>query len=496
MGERDDLILVIDQGTTGSKVLLMDGSSRICGRAYREITQYYPKAGWVEHDLAEIWTGIVDLISQVLSGVDVRRVKALALTNQRETVAVWDRASGQPLAPAVVWQCRRSADICQDLIEQGYNELFRRKTGLKIDPYFSGTKVKWLLDNTNGLREKAVKGQVCIGTIDSWLLWNLTGGQVFATDYSNASRTLFYNIYTLEWDLELLEILGIPAAALPEVNPSSCFYGKTVAVGKLPAGVAITGVIGDSQGALFGEACFRPGMAKATYGTGTSLMMFAGKKPVLPPEGLVATLAWGLGNEPAYALEGVINVTGATMQWLRDGLGILDDVARSGEIAQSLAGNDGVYLVPAFVGLGAPYWDMNARGLICGLTRSTTRAHLIRAGLESIAYQVREVVDLMEKSGLKLDSLRADGGAAANEFLMQFQADLLNVEVARPPLREVSALGAVYLAGLEAGFWRDTEEIAAAWQAEKKFRPEMSEAERTELFRQWQAAVQRALSGN
>lgn len=496
MGERDDLILVIDQGTTGSKVLLMDGSSRICGRAYREITQYYPKAGWVEHDLAEIWTGIVDLISQVLSGVDVRRVKALALTNQRETVAVWDRASGQPLAPAVVWQCRRSADICQDLIEQGYNELFRRKTGLKIDPYFSGTKVKWLLDNTNGLREKAVKGQVCIGTIDSWLLWNLTGGQVFATDYSNASRTLFYNIYTLEWDLELLEILGIPAAALPEVNPSSCFYGKTVAVGKLPAGVAITGVIGDSQGALFGEACFRPGMAKATYGTGTSLMMFAGKKPVLPPEGLVATLAWGLGNEPAYALEGVINVTGATMQWLRDGLGILDDVARSGEIAQSLSGNDGVYLVPAFVGLGAPYWDMNARGLICGLTRSTTRAHLIRAGLESIAYQVREVVDLMEKSGLKLDSLRADGGAAANEFLMQFQADLLNVEVARPPLREVSALGAVYLAGLEAGFWRDTEEIAAAWQAEKKFRPEMSEAERTELFRQWQAAVQRALSGN
>lgn len=496
MGERDDLILVIDQGTTGSKVLLMDGSSRICGRAYREITQYYPKAGWVEHDLAEIWTRIVDLISQVLSGVDVRRVKALALTNQRETVAVWDRASGQPLAPAVVWQCRRSADICQDLIEQGYNELFRRKTGLKIDPYFSGTKVKWLLDNTNGLREKAVKGQVCIGTIDSWLLWNLTGGQVFATDYSNASRTLFYNIYTLEWDLELLEILGIPAAALPEVNPSSCFYGKTVAVGKLPAGVAITGVIGDSQGALFGEACFRPGMAKATYGTGTSLMMFAGKKPVLPPEGLVATLAWGLGNEPAYALEGVINVTGATMQWLRDGLGILDDVARSGEIAQSLSGNDGVYLVPAFVGLGAPYWDMNARGLICGLTRSTTRAHLIRAGLESIAYQVREVVDLMEKSGLKLDSLRADGGAAANEFLMQFQADLLNVEVARPPLREVSALGAVYLAGLEAGFWRDTEEIAAAWQAEKKFRPEMSEAERTELFRQWQAAVQRALSGN
>jgi len=496
VGERDDLILVIDQGTTGSKVLLMDGSSRICGRAYREITQYYPKAGWVEHDLAEIWTGIVDLISQVLSGVDVRRVKALALTNQRETVAVWDRASGQPLAPAVVWQCRRSADICQDLIEQGYNELFRRKTGLKIDPYFSGTKVKWLLDNTNGLREKAVKGQVCIGTIDSWLLWNLTGGQVFATDYSNASRTLFYNIYTLEWDLELLEILGIPAAALPEVNPSSCFYGKTVAVGKLPAGVAITGVIGDSQGALFGEACFRPGMAKATYGTGTSLMMFAGKKPVLPPEGLVATLAWGLGNEPAYALEGVINVTGATMQWLRDGLGILDDVARSGEIAQSLSGNDGVYLVPAFVGLGAPYWDMNARGLICGLTRSTTRAHLIRAGLESIAYQVREVVDLMEKSGLKLDSLRADGGAAANEFLMQFQADLLNVEVARPPLREVSALGAVYLAGLEAGFWRDTEEIAAAWQAEKKFRPEMSEVERTELFRQWQAAVQRALSGN
>ncbi|NLY89987.1 MAG: glycerol kinase GlpK [Firmicutes bacterium] len=496
MGENGDLILVIDQGTTGSKVLLMDGSSRICGRAYREITQYYPKAGWVEHDLTEIWNGIVALISQVLSGVDPRRVKALALTNQRETVAVWDKASGGPLAPAVVWQCRRSADLCQDLIEQGYNDLFRRKTGLKIDPYFSGTKVKWLLDNVSGLREKAVKGQVCIGTIDSWLLWNLTGGKVFATDYSNASRTLFYNIYELRWDQELLDILGIPAAALPEVNPSSYHYGKTVEVGGLPAGVPITGVIGDSQGALFGEACFRPGMAKATYGTGTSLMMFAGEQPVLPSEGLVATLAWGLGKEPAYALEGVINVTGATMQWLRDGLGILDDVVKSGEIAQSLSGNDGVYLVPAFVGLGAPHWDMNARGLICGLTRSTTRAHLIRAGLESIAYQVREVVDLMQQSGIKLDSLRADGGAAANEFLMQFQADILNVEVTRPPIREVSALGAVYLAGLGVGFWRDTEEIAAAWEAEKKFRPQMPEAERAELFRQWQAAVQRTLNRN
>lgn len=496
MGETADLILVLDQGTTGSKVLLMDASCRIWGQAYREITQHYPEPGWVEHDPEEIWTGIVALISQVLSGVDTRRVKAVALTNQRETIAVWDRTSGKPLAPAVVWQCRRSAEICKDLIEQGYNDLFRRKTGLQIDPYFSGTKVKWLLDKDGDLREKAATGQVCIGTIDSWLLWNLTGGKVFATDYSNASRTLYYNIYECRWDQELLDILGIPVSALPEVYPSSYRYGKTVVVGNLPAGVPIAGVIGDSQAALFGEACFQPGMAKATYGTGTSLMLFTGHEPVRPPDGLVATLAWGLGKEPAYALEGVINITGATMQWLRDGLGILDDVAKSGEIAQSLSGNDGVYLVPAFVGLGAPYWDMDARGVISGLTRGTTRAHLIRAGLESIAYQVCEVVDLMQKSGISLDYLRADGAAAANEFLMQFQADLLNVEVARPSLREVSALGAVYLAGLEIGFWRDTAEIAAAWQAEKRFRPQMDHSERAKLYRQWKEAVQRSLSRN
>ncbi|HHW11919.1 MAG TPA: glycerol kinase GlpK [Firmicutes bacterium] len=496
MGASTDLILVLDQGTTGSKVLLLDKTCRIWGRAYQEITQHYPKPGWVEHDPEEIWTGMVALIGQVLSGIDVRRVKALALTNQRETIVVWDKTTGKPLAPAVVWQCRRSVDICKDLLEKGYNDLFRRKTGLKIDPYFSGTKVKWLLDQDRGLREKAAKGQVCIGTIDSWLLWNLTGGKVFATDYSNASRTLYYNIYECRWDQELLAILGIPPAALPEVYPSSYQYGTTVAVGQLPAGVPIAGVIGDSQAALFGEACFRPGMAKATYGTGTSLLMFVGEEPVSPPEGLVATLAWGLGNKPAYALEGVINITGATMQWLRDGLGILDDVTKSAEIARSLSGNDGVFLVPAFVGLGAPYWDMDARGLICGLTRSTTRAHLIRAGLESIAYQVFDAVELMQKSGIKLDFLRADGAAAANEFLMQFQADLLNVEVSRPALREVSALGAVYLAGLAVGLWRDTGEIAAAWQEEKRFKPQMGEGERAELIRQWKEAVQRALSRN
>lgn len=493
--QSQDLILAIDQGTTGTKVLLFDRESQICGQAYREITQYYPSPGWVEHDLKEIWTGLVELINEGIQKIDPRRIRAIALTNQRETAAVWDKKTGRPLAPAVVWQCRRSVDICKDLIQRGFNDQFRRKTGLMIDPYFSGTKVKWLLENVPGLREKANKGEVCFGTIDSWLLWNLTGGKIFATDYSNASRTLLYNIYSLCWDEELLAVMGIPHSMMAEVLPSSGRFGETVQLNHLPAGIPITGVIGDSQGALFGETCFRPGMAKATYGTGTSMMMYAGNEPIDPAEGLVATLAWGFKGEVGYALEGIINVTGATMQWLRDGIGIIDDIGMSGEIAGGLPGNEGVYLVPAFVGLCAPYWDMEARGLITGLTRGTKREHLVRAGLESIAYQVRDVMEMIKsRSGIPLVSLRADGGAAANEFLMQFQADILNSEVARPHVREVSALGATYLAGLAAGIWDDMEQIQSTWKADRVFKPQMDGAARERLYHEWQVAVARALT--
>jgi glycerol kinase len=490
-----DLILAIDQGTTGTKVLLFDKDSQIRAQAYREITQYYPQPGWVEHDLKEIWSSVVDLINEVLSQGNAGNVKAIAITNQRETTAVWDRKTGAPLAPAVVWQCRRSVEICKELKNSGMEEFFRRKTGLMIDPYFSGTKVKWLLDHVPGLKSKAEKGEVCFGTIDTWLLWNLTEGKVFATDYSNASRTLLYNIYELCWDNEILKALGIPKSMLADVLSSSGKFGSTVQLGNLPAGIPITGLVGDSQGALFGEVCFKPGMAKATYGTGTSMMMYAGKKPVTPSTGLVATLAWGIKGDVGYAIEGIINVTGATMQWLRDGLGIIDNVAKSGEIAASLEGNEGVYLVPAFVGLCAPYWDMEAKALITGLTRGTKREHLIRAGLESIAYQVRDVLELIKDgSGIPLISLRADGGAAANEFLMQFQADLLNAEVARPHVREVSALGATYLAGLEVGFWENVSQIADTWRADRKFTPRMVDGTRERLYIEWKIAVSRALT--
>jgi glycerol kinase len=492
----EGFILAIDQGTTGSKVLLIDGQARIVSRAYGEIQQYYPENGWVEHDPMAIWLGVADLLQEVLAKTPAGgSIRALAITNQRETTLVWERGTGRPLYRAIVWQCRRSVGICKELIAGGYEALFRRKTGLPLDPYFSGTKLKWLLDQIPGLRARAQRGEACFGTIDSWLLWNLTGGKVFATDYSNASRTLLYNIYDLDWDEELLDILGIPRVMLPAVLPSAHRYGETAAVGGLSAGLSIAALIGDSQAALFGEGCFEPGMIKATYGTGTSLMMQAGSRPVRSSRGLVATLAWGLRDEVNYAYEGIINVTGATMQWLRDGLGIIDDVAASSAIAAQLPGNDGVYLIPAFVGLAAPYWDMEARGIITGLTRATGRGHLIRAGLEAIAYQVREVVDLMQaESGIGVAALRADGGAAGNEFLMQFQADILNVPVTRPHVREVSALGAAYLAGLATGFWRSLAEIAGNWRAERSFYPQMAAAVRERLFGEWREAVARALT--
>lgn len=490
----EGLVLAIDQGTTASKVLLFDSESKVQRQAYRELTQHFPSPGWVEHDLREIWEGVYCLLQTVLESVDAKQVRAVAITNQRETTAVWDRKTGDPLAPAVVWQCRRSSEICRQLKGQGLGSFFRDKTGLMVDPYFSGTKLKWLLDNIPDLRTRAEAGEVCFGTIDAWLLWNLTRGRSFATDCSNASRTLLYNIYDLCWDDELLRCLGVPRAMMPGVMPSSHVFGETVRLGSLPEGIPIAGIIGDSQGALFGEACFEKGMVKATYGTGTSLMMFSGYEPVELPQGLVQTLSWGVGGQIGYALEGIINVTGATMQWLRDGIGVIEDVADSEAIAVGLEGNEGVYLVPAFVGLGAPYWDMEARGLICGLTRGTRREHLVRAGLESTAYQVRDQVELMTQAGgLTTESLRADGGGTANGFLMQFQADMLDADVACPAVREISALGAAYLSGLEVGVWNSMAEIAAAWSASRRFTPHMQKQERKRLYSEWKTAVARAI---
>ncbi len=490
----EPLILAVDQGTSGTKVLLFDSKGEVRATRYKEHKQYYPQPGWVEHDPLEIWSNVAELCADVIKEAAPGAVQAIAITNQRETVVAWDRHTGKPLAPAVVWQCRRSVEICKELQDQGLSQVFRRKTGLTLDPYFSGTKIKWLLDKMD-LQTRAEQGDVCFGTVDSWLVWNFTGGKVFATDYSNASRTLLLNINDLNWDQELLEVLGVPKHSLPELRPSSHTYGLTAGICGIPAGIPIAGVIGDSQGALMGQSCFKPGMAKATYGTGTSMMVYAGTETIVPPEGMVLTVAWSCNDSTAYALEGVINATGAIVKWLRDGLQLIDDVSKTEELAKSLHSNEGVYLVPAFTGLGAPYWDMEARALICGVTYSTSRSHLIRAGLESIAYQVKDVVDLVSAGGgPAITALRVDGGASSNRFLMQFQSDILGVDVLKPEIEELSALGAAYLAGLEVGVWQDFDEIAELWKATAHYRPTMPEERRTELYAGWKDAVQRALT--
>lgn len=492
----EEYILGIDQGTTGTKVLVFDTEFRVVARAYKELTQYYPRPGWVEHDPEEIWLTTCQLMQEVLNDERyIRGLRGIAITNQRETTIVWDRRTGVPLHPAIVWQCRRSAEICQDLREAGYEPLIRAKTGLLLDPYFSGTKVRWLIENSAQVRDLAKRGDLAFGTVDSWLIWKLTGGRVHATDYSNASRTLIFNCAELKWDDELAELMRVPLSALPDVRDSAGYYGETIAHGRLPAGVPIAGVIGDSQGALFGHACFEPGMTKATYGTGTSLMMNAGPKWRSPAKGLVSTVAWRLNGEVTYALEGIIHTTGAAIQWLRDGLGILSDAAESEELARMLHDNEGVYLVPAFVGLGIPYWDPEARAIISGITRGTTRAHLARAALESIAYQVRDAMEAMiEATGISLTELCADGGASANTFLMQFQADILGRPVSCSAIQEVSLLGAVYLAGIGLGLLSGYEDIAHRTGVMQKYLPRMSGEERRRLYYGWKQAVRRALS--
>ena len=492
----DGYILAIDQGTTGTKVIIFDHDANIRGQSYAEFTQHYPQPGWVEHDPEEIWSVSHRLISLALANAAIRpnEIKAIGITNQRETAVMWERATGEPMAPAIVWQDRRTASLCDELKARGLADLFRRKTGLVIDAYFSGTKVKWLLDNVEGLRERAAKGEIAFGTVDSWLVWKLTGGRAHITDYSNASRTLMYNIHDLRWDQEFLETLDVPPALLPEVKPSSHVYGHTDPQMFFGQRIPVAGIAGDQQAALFGQACYSKGSVKNTYGTGSFLLMNTGYNAMPSKAGLLTTIAWGIGDEPVeYALEGAIFITGAAVQWLRDGLGIINDAAETEALASSLNSNDGVYFVPALAGLGAPHWDAYARGAIVGLTRGTTRAHITRAALESMCYQTRDVVGAMERdSGIELKALRADGGAVGNNFLMQFQADILGVPVEVPSITETTSLGAAYLAGLAVGFWHDREELQAKWKIARRYEPHLSEAERRRLHRHWLRAVERA----
>ena len=485
-------ILAIDQGTTSSRAILFDKKGKVFHSAQQEFPQYFPKAGWVEHNAHEIWSSVLAVLATVLSekNVSAEQIEGIGITNQRETTVVWDKHTGNPVYNAIVWQSRQTAEICEELIENGYNNLFREKTGLLIDAYFSGTKVKWILDNVEGAREKAARGDLLFGTIDTWLIWRLTGGQTHVTDYSNASRTLMYNIHDLKWDKELLEILNVPESMLPEVKPSSEIYGYTDDVHFFGQKTPIAGVAGDQQAALFGQACFDTGMVKNTYGTGCFMLMNTGEKAVKSDNGLLTTIAWGIDGKVTYALEGSIFVAGSAVQWLRDGMRMFRDSAESEAYAMRVASTDGVYVVPAFVGLGTPYWESDVRGAVFGITRGTEKEHFIRATLESLAYQTKDVLDAMEADSLiSLKKLRVDGGAISNNFLMQFQSDMLNVPVECPGISETTALGAAYLAGLAVGFWQDQKEIATHWQLDRSFESNMGEEERVALYDGWKKAV-------
>jgi glycerol kinase len=488
-----EAILAIDQGTTGSTALVVSPDGRLLGRAYSELTQHYPQPGWVEHDPEEIWRTSREVMASALEDASLADgdLKAIGITNQRETTLVWDRKSGRPIHPAIVWQSRQSAMICEDLTKAGHGALFRERTGLRIDPYFSGTKIRWLLDRYPELRARAKGGDLAFGTIDTWLLFNLTAGRQHLTDPTNASRTLFYDIHRRRWDAELLSILEVPAAMLPEVRPSASFFGETDVRG-LPRGVPVTGIVGDQQAALYGQGCWDPGMAKNTYGTGCFLMMNMGQGSPISPGGLLTTIACDARGSASYALEGSVFVAGAAVQWLRDELGIIRNAAEAEVLASSVPDTCGVYVVPAFSGLGAPYWDMGARGAVVGLTRGATRAHIVRATLESLAYQTRDVVDVMNRdSGIPIQELRVDGGASANNFLMQFQADLLGIPIDRPAMVEATAMGSALLAGLGVGLFKDVEILHGFRHREHRFLPRMPAAERECLYAGWKSAVER-----
>ena len=475
-------IMSIDQGTTSSRAILFDKEGDIKGVAQREFKQYFPKSGWVEHDANEIWTSVLAVMTEVLNENEINadQIEGIGITNQRETTVIWDKNTGRPIYHAIVWQSRQTQSICHELKEQGHEETFRNKTGLLLDPYFAGTKVKWILDNVDGAREKAENGDLLFGTIDTWLVWKLSGGEAHITDYSNASRTLMYNIYDLQWDDELLDLLNVPKQLLPEVKESSEIYAHTKDYHFFGQEVPISGIAGDQQAALFGQACFERGDVKNTYGTGGFMLMNTGEEPVKSESGLLTTIAYGLDGKVNYALEGSIFVSGSAIQWLRDGLRIINSAPQSENYATRVDSTDNVYFVPAFVGLGTPYWDSEARGAIFGLSRGTEKEHFIRATLESLCYQTRDVMEAMSKdSKIEVNNLRVDGGAVKNNFIMQFQADIVNTAVERPEIQETTALGAAYLAGLAVGFWDSKDEIANRWQLETEFTPQMSEEDRT-----------------
>ena len=484
-------IMALDQGTTSSRCIIYDKKGNIVSVAQKEFTQIYPKAGWVEHDAMEIWSTQMGVAQEAILKINCTHedIEAIGITNQRETTVVWDRETGVPIYNAIVWQCRRTAEYCDSLKEAGYGEKIREKTGLLIDAYFSATKLRWILENVPGAREKAEAGRLLFGTIETWLIWKLTEGKVHVTDYSNASRTMMFNINTLDWDDEILEILDIPRCMLPEPKPSSCIYGvssENIFGGAIP----IAGAAGDQQAALFGQTCFLPGEGKNTYGTGCFLLVNTGEKPVFSGSGLVTTIAWGIGGKVYYALEGSVFVCGAAIQWLRDELDILETAADSEKMALSVPDSNGVYVVPAFVGLGAPYWDPYARGAVLGITRGANKNHLVRATLESMAYQTKDLIDAMAGDmGRSIHSLKVDGGACANNFLMQFQSDILDCEVKRPQCIETTSLGAAYLAGLATGYWQNKEDVLENWQIDRTFEPKMEAERKKELLAGWKKAV-------
>lgn len=488
-------IMALDQGTTSSRCILFDREGNVASSAQREFRQYYPQPGYVEHDAEEIWESQLTVAREAMArlGVTYQDIAAIGITNQRETTIVWDRQTGKPICPAIVWQCRRTADDCAKLEDAGLTEFFRERTGLVIDPYFSGTKLRWIFGHVDGAYERACRGELAFGTVDSWLIYRLTGGRVHATDYTNASRTMLYNIHTLDWDDDILAQLDIPRAVLPEVRPSSGSFGESDPA-LFGGAIPITGAAGDQHAALFGQACFQPGDVKNTYGTGGFMLMNTGETPVRSKQGLLTTIAWGFGGKITYALEGSVFVAGAAIQWLRDELRLIDSAPESEYYATRVSSTGGVYVVPAFTGLGAPYWDAYARGAILGLTRGTNRDHIIRATLESIVYQTEDVLHAMRGDiDFALGSLRADGGASANDFLMQFQADISGTHVLRPHCIETTALGAAYLAGLSAGFYNGLDELSLVWRCEREFVPQMADTKRSFLLDGWHNAVQRVL---
>lgn len=484
-------VMALDAGTTSNRCILFNEKGEICSMAQKEFTQYFPKPGWVEHDANEIWSSQLGVAVEAMEKIDASYadIAGIGITNQRETTIVWDKKTGEPVYNAIVWQCRRTSEYCDELKNKNLTEVFRKKTGLIIDAYFSGTKIKWILDNVEGAREKAEKGELLFGTVETWLIWKLTKGKVHVTDYSNASRTLLFNINTLEWDDEILEILNIPKSMLPEVKPSSCVYGKSHSKffgGEIP----VAGAAGDQQAALFGQTCFDAGEVKNTYGTGCFMLMNTGDKPVFSKNGLVTTIAWGLDGKITYALEGSIFVAGASIQWIRDELRLIDSSEDSEYMAKKVKDTNGCYVVPAFTGLGAPHWDQYARGVIVGITRGVNKYHIIRATLESIAYQVNDVIDAMKAdSGIEISALKVDGGASANDFLMQIQSNLINAPVRRPKCVETTAMGAAYLAGLAVGYWKNKKYVIKNWNIDKTFYPDINEEERINKIKGWNKAV-------